>query len=330
MVYIEAKSKDAAFHFSVEEYIMRHYPFNDPVMMIWQAGKCAMLGRNQIAEAEIDISCAKREGIQIVRRSSGGGTIFTDAGTLLYTLILPHAERDSLDAAREKIAGPVVKALNALGIPAKLEGRNDILTDGKKVSGIAQYIRHDRICTHGSLLYDTDLEMLTRVLCVDEGKISSKGLKSVRSRVVNLKEYMPSSCSTYDFWALLKENIFSGQTIQEYTLAEQDLAHIDRIYQERYGNPSWTFEQAPGFSFNNSKRFAGGKVEVYLDVESGAVSTCSIRGDFLGVIPIRGLEMLLENKRFQYEVFAKALGGISLQPYLGNITNDEFLSCMFG
>ena len=329
MVYIEAESKNAAFHFSVEEYIMRCFPFNEPVMMIWQADKCAMLGRNQIAEAEIDISCVRQEGIQIIRRSSGGGTIFTDAGTLLYTMILPDAEQYSLDTAREKIAAPVVKALNEMGIPAKLEGRNDILVEGKKVSGMAQYARHDRICTHGSLLYDTDLEMLTRVLRVDEGKISSKGLRSVRSRVVNLKEYMDSSCSTYDFWALLKKNLFSGQYIEKYALTEYDLTQIDLIFQEQYGNPSWTFEQSPRFSFHNSKRFYGGKVEVYLDIDKGAVSSCSIRGDFLGVFPIRGLEMLFENKLFQYEVFSGALDGISLQPYLGNITVDEFLSCMF-
>ena len=329
MVYIESKSKDAAFHFSVEEYVMRHYPFNEPVIMIWQADKCAMLGRNQIAEAEIDINYARQEGIQIVRRSSGGGTIFTDLGTLLYTMILPHKEDISLEEVREKIAGPVVRALNEMNVPAKIEGRNDILVKGKKVSGIAQYVRHGRICTHGSLLYDANLETLTQVLCVDEGKISTKGLRSVRSRVANLKEYMNSSYSVYDFWDLLKKNLFPGQQIREYSLTENDIDQINLIFQEQYGNLSWTFEQAPQFSFHNSKRFAGGNVEIYLDIKKGAVSSCLIRGDFLGVLPIRDLETLFENKLFQYQAFAEALDGIAIQLYLGNITADEFLSCIF-
>ena len=328
MIYIETESKDAAFHFSLEEYLLRQYPFGEPVIMIWQTGKCVMLGRNQIAQAEVDLAYARQEGIPVVRRSSGGGAIFTDLGTLLYTMILPAGEYPA-DVAREMIAQPVVKALNEMGIPARIEGRNDILADGKKFSGMAQYIRYGRICTHGSLLYDADLEMLVRVLSVDAGKIQSKGLRSVRSRVTNVKEYLKDCCSVREFWDRLKQHIFSGLRIREYTLTENDRAHIDLIYRERYGNPSWTFEQSPEFTFQNSKRFPGGKVEVFLNVDKGFVSSCSIRGDFLGVLPVRALEELFEQKRFQYQDFAGALEGVSLQQYLGSISAAELLSCMF-
>jgi len=330
MVYLETESDNAAFHFSVEEYIVQHYPFNEPVMMFWQSDKCAMLGCNQIAEAEIDVRYAENKEIQIVRRLSGGGTIFTDSGTLLYTMILPQSkEQYPQEIAKTSVAGPIAESLNKMGIPASVEGRNDILVDGKKVSGFAQYVRHGRICTHGSLLYDTDLEMLARVLRTDEEKIRTKALKSVRSRVTNIKEYMDHPYTIREFWGLLKQELFFGRNIRERSLSEFDLAQIDNIFRVKYGNSSWTFNQTPKFSFHNKKRFPGGGLEVYLDIIKGAVSSCSIRGDFLGVMPIHDLEKLFENNLFHYQTICKVLEGIPIEPFLGNITKDEFLSCMF-
>lgn len=330
MIYIETTSKDAAFHFSVEEYIMRNYPWNEPVMMIWQTDKCAMLGNYQIAEAEIDINFARQKEIQIVRRSSGGGTIYNDLGTFLFSLIMTWPEEQyGQQTAQKELAASVVCALNKMKIPAMLEGRNDITVGGKKVSGRAQYARYGRICSHGSLLYDTDLDMLTRVLRVDEEKIRSKAIRSVRSRVTNIKEHMDKPCSTMDFGRQLKQELFSGRQIREYKLTEDDLKQINQIYHERYGNPVWTFEKAPNFTFHNSKRFTGGKVEVYLDIVKGTVVSCKVRGDFLGVAAITDLEALFENKAFQYEIFNNLFNEISLQSYLGNITKDEFLSCIF-
>jgi lipoate-protein ligase A len=113
------------------------------------------------------------------------------------------------------------------------------------------------------------------------------------------------------------------------TLSADELAVINRICNEKYGNPSWVFENSPKFSFHNSKRFPGGKVEVYLDVAQGAIASCSIRGDFLGAVPIRGLEEHFENKAFQYPAIRDALDGINLEHYLGGITKDQLLSCLF-
>ena len=330
MLYIEPKSTDAAFHFSCEEYIMREFNLSEPVMMIWQTGNCVMLGCNQIAQAEIDTTYAAKEGMQIVRRASGGGTIFTDMGTLLFTVILPFAEgADPLESVREKVAAPIVKALNEMGVPAKIQGRNDILVDGKKVSGVAQYAIGSAICTHGSILYDADLDNLERVLNVDDDKIRSKALPSVRSRVTNIKEHMPEPLPTLKFWERLKAHLFNELQIRCYNLTDNDLVQINQIYRDKYANPSWTYGRAPKFSFHAGKRFPGGKVEVYLDIGKGVVTSCTIRGDFLGVAPICGLEKLLENRLFRQEDFEDALKDTALELYLGSITKDELLSCIF-
>jgi len=336
MIYIENDVKDAAFHFSAEEYIMREYPLNRPVLMLWQTEKCVMLGNYQVAEAEIDMGVARKEDVQIVRRPSGGGTIYTDLGTFLITIIMPDSgEEDSQQIAKEDISKLLVEALDQLGISAEIKGRNDITVASKKITGVAQYSKFGKICSHASLLFDADLEMLTRILRVDDEKIRSKAIKSVRSRVTNIKEHMETPCSTQEFFEQFKKallmKIKSRNEIEVSThrFSQNEFDDINKIREEKYANPSWTIGRSPKFSLHNSKRFAGGKVEVYLDVDKGILTSCSIRGDFLGVVPIRGLEAHFENSEFQYQVFCKLLDNISLNPFLGSITKDELLSCFF-
>jgi len=327
MVYIEAKGANAAFHFSAEEYLIHN--FKHPVLMIWQTDKCVMLGVNQIADAEIDIGYAQREGIRIVRRASGGGTIYNDMGTLLYTFIKPFDKTRSPQDILIETAGNVASALNALNIPASACGRNDVLVDGKKVAGLAQYVRHGRICTHGSLLYDTDLEKLALLLSPDEAKITSKALRSVRSRVTNIKEHMTKPPEICDFRNQLKKQLLCGYDFDDYVLTEHDYSQIKLIHDKKYGSDAWTFGRSPKFSFHNAKRFQGGKVEVFLNVEQGLISSCAIRGDFLGVLPVSELEDVFIGKAFNREAFAASLKDILLHHYFGNITIDEFLSVIF-
>jgi len=328
--YIKPDSQDAAFHFAVEEYFMEQAPLSEPIFMIWQADQCAMLGAYQVAEAEIDLKYAKELGIQIVRRQSGGGTIFTDLGTLLYTLILPDADDLSTrEILREQLAAPLLRALNKSGVPAKMEGRNDLLADGKKFSGLAQYARKGRVCTHGSLLFDTDLDILTNVLRVDDEKIRSKAIRSVRSRVTNLRDHMDTPVTISEFWTLLEQTLAEEWNLQAYTLTEVDLEKIDEIYRKKYNNPDWTLGSSPKFSFHNTKRFPAGKVEVFLDVAGGDITAVRIHGDFLGTHSMHDLEERLLGRTFHREAVAEALSGFDLLPYLGEVTAEQFLSCIF-
>lgn len=330
MLFVEAKSRDAAFYFSVEEYFMHHSNANMPVMMVWQTDKCVMLGNYQVANAEINLSYAQKNKVQVVRRPSGGGTIFTDGGTLLYTIIIPKINgQDAHEEIRRKFANSVVDALYEVGITAKVEGRNDILLDGKKITGIAQHVNNSHVCTHGSILYDTDLHMLSEILNVDEEKIRSKAIRSVRSRVTNIKDYMATAHSTQVFKELFEQNLLKNQNAQKYTLNSNDLEVINEIYNEKFGNPTWVFEKSPKFTYYNSKRFTEGKIEVYMDIVNGSVASCRIRGDFLGTVPIHGLEKLLEKKSFTHQTLSNALGETPLIPYLGAITKEQLLLCIF-
>ena len=331
MMYLRGAGTDAAYHFSMEEFFMDHLHLTKPVFMIWQAEKCAMLGLNQVAHAEIDLEVARKENIQIVRRQSGGGTIFTDMGTLLFTLILPDAGSLSPnEVISELFAGPIVRAINSLGIPAVMEGRNDLLVDGRKFSGMAQFSRKGRICSHGSLLVDTDLGMLTKVLSVDPDKILSKAIRSVRSRVTNLSEHMENPVSATDFWDILEKKLAQEWELEPFVPTNSQLSTIDEIYNKKFGNSEWTFSKSPAFSLHSFKRFPGGKVEIFLDVVNGKIAACSICGDFLSTQPINDLEKRLENTALSKMAVASVLEGFDISPYLGTITEDEFLACMFG
>ena len=331
MRYVKPDSKDAAFHFSVEEYFMEHTPLSKPLFMIWQADNCAMLGANQVAQAEVNLACACENNIQTVRRLSGGGAIFTDLGTLLYTLILPDTnQKSTAEVLREAVAGPMVRALYKLGIPAYMEGRNDLLADGRKFSGMAQYVRKGRVCTHGSLMVNTDLDLLTRVLQVDEDKILSKGIKSVRSRVTNLCEHMKAPVTAQEFWMILEGKLAEEWMFEPYNLSSADLTVIDNIRQERFATQYWTFGKSPPFTLHRSMRFLEGKIELFLDVAQGSIRTCTICGDFLATRPIGELEKKLEGAALQYEAIDAILTGCDLTPYLGDIAKEQVLEAVFG
>jgi lipoate-protein ligase A len=322
---------DAAFHFSVEEYIMREIKPVEPVLMLWQTVPTVMLGANQIAAAEIDLALVKTRNICIVRRSSGGGTIYTDPGTLLYTIIRPWTAEDCdpKDVVRAYLAHPVMAALRGIGITAVLEGRNDIVIDGRKFSGIAQFIRHGYLCSHGSLLYDADLDALGRILTVDEGKIAAKALRSVRSRVTNISEHLTKPLPLRDFRAQLLESwaILGDLTTIELTTA--DIEVIERIRLEKYASDDWNIGRTPAFTFTNAVRFSGGRVAVSLRAEKGRIAECRTNGDFLSLLPISELEAKLTGLPYRREDVADALDQIDLKRYLGGISAREFLTVFF-
>jgi len=205
MVFVENDTKDAAFHFATEELFTRSIKKNVPVLMLWQTNKTVMLGNNQSVETEVDTVFAQMNNIEIIRRPSGGGAIFTDPGTILYSYIEPITKEAKNH--REQTAAMIIDALLKMGITAVQEGRNDILLDGKKISGLAQHTSPTHICTHGSLLYDTDLEMLSKVLIPNESKLKPKGITSIRSRVTNIKPYMKNNFTIDEFKQALKKGL---------------------------------------------------------------------------------------------------------------------------
>jgi lipoate-protein ligase A len=334
MIYIEAKSMDCAFHFAAEEFVMARIKPVSPVLMLWRTDMTVMIGANQIAETEVDLHYAKARGISVVRRSSGGGAIYTDPGVLLYTIILPFTdETDTKAVISDYLAGPAIEALRRMGVAASLEGRNDILVEGKKISGIAQYIRYGYLCSHGSLLFNADLAELARVLTADDEKIVSKALRSVRSRVTNIAEYLPADrtadmpvADILAFMKNLRESWCDGFGLTEHEFTERDIGEIREIREEKYASREWTLGRAPRYSYRNSKRFPGGGVKVFVEVKGGVIEDMKITGDFLSLQPVAAIEETFIGRPFNTESLVGAVSESDVRRTLGSVTKDELLS----
>ena len=331
MILFENESTEAAFYFAAEEYIMRILKPEEPVLMLWSTDDTVMIGANQIVKAEINEAYAKDSAITIVRRASGGGTIFTDRETLQYTIILKYDEKamnkDPKALMREWLAQPLIDALRAAGIDASLEGRNDVTIDGKKISGLAQHVRNGYMCSHGSLLYDTNLEKLAKTLTVDREKIRSKAIASVNARVVKIADHLTGK-SMQDFREELIESYGKKKTVERKEFTEEELKTIEDIKNERYDSESWTYGREPAFTYTNKKRFPGGQLEVFLDVKGGHINSASIKGDFLALRSVSGIEEGLIGVAHREDDLREALHSLDVENALGSLTEKELLEAL--
>ena len=342
MLIFENDSASAAFWFAAEEYIIRHARPDEPVLMLWRTDDTIMLGANQIAEAECDTAYANSAGIKIVRRPSGGGAIFTDKGTLQVTVIRQYNGRQDEDnsglsqacndpaVARELLAAPVLDALALYGVNASLEGRNDILIDGKKVSGIAQYVIGGYICSHCSLLFSADLEKLEKCLTANREKFKTKAIASLRARVANISDYIAEKDLQNFRDSLIKA--YKGEQDFRHSRfsrkGKDETLHIETIISEKYLNPGWIFGRAPAFTFTNKKRFPGGLLEVYLDVKGGVIKDARLSGDFLSLLPVADFETKLVGVPHNAEALKKTLREIDVRSYLGSLDAKELMEVL--
>jgi len=311
-----------------------------------------MLGQYQLADAELDQSRVNELDITVVRRPSGGGAIFTDGGALQISLIVPISAQESREClaynARKQFAGLLITALHQMGISACVKGRNDIVLqfgdNEKKIAGMAQFVRGQTVCTHASVLFDTNLETLASVLRVDSEKFRTKAVKSIRSRVGNIKDYVEhygddsvilQSCTTAEFVQCLQTAFVAAagdresENVQKYQLSAVDSEQIACLHLAKYGNPEWIAIKTPKFSVRTSRRFPAGRLDVCLDARKGIVERCSIHGDFLGLVPADSLQEAIVGLPYARDTFATALKKLNLRLYLGDISREEFLSCVF-
>lgn len=319
--YLETGSTDPAWNLAFEEYILREKREGD-WLLLWQNRNAVILGRNQNALEEINREFVERHGIAVVRRNSGGGAVYHDLGNLNYSFI---TDADGSDASR--FTGPVVSALRGLGLEAEASGRNDILVSGRKVSGTAQFRSGDRILHHGTLLFDADPEMLAGSLNPDPEKFQSKSVKSVRSRVGNIRAFLPRAMTVADFWAYLKIALASDG-LKTAQLTPEEMDQIRALKESKYDTWQWNYGSAPRYEAEIRRRFPGGTLKVRLTVRSGVIAELDIRGDFLAQ---RALEPLLEaltDCPYRRESLADALAPLPLEEYIGTITRDQFLDTL--
>ena len=324
-IYLETGSREAGWNLAFEEYVLTHKREGD-YLLLWQNDNTIVIGQNQNAEAEINRSFVEAHDITVVRRMTGGGAVYHDLGNLNYSFIT-----DVHDAARLSMTAftqPVVEALRALGLNAEASGRNDILVDGKKVSGTAQRMAGGRILHHGTLLFDSDPGMVAGALNVDPAKFQSKSAKSVRSRIGNIRDHLAVDMDLPAFWEHLKKTLSAGGFVQA-ELSLEELEAVKSLKESKYDTWEWNFGRSPKFDLTNKRRFGGGTLEVGLRVEGGCIKEAAFYGDFLSVVSLAPLVRTLEGCPFRAEAVGEVLDRVSLAEMFGTITRSEILETMF-
>ncbi|WP_285767632.1 lipoate--protein ligase [Peribacillus sp. SI8-4] len=329
MLFIDNKGiTDPRINLAIEEYALKHLDIDETYLLFYINRPSIIIGRNQNTIEEINADYVDGNGITVVRRLSGGGAVYHDLGNLNFSFITKD-DGDSFHNFK-KFTQPVVETLEKLGIQAELSGRNDILAEGKKISGNAMFSTKGRMFSHGTLLFQSEMDHIVSALKVKKDKIESKGIKSIRSRVANIAEFLKEPMSIEEFRSFLLENIFkdSGK-VTEYVLTEEDWAQIHKISEERYQSWEWNYGKSPKFNLQNSHRFPVGSVDIRLEVNKGIIENCKIYGDFFGVGEVADIERKLTGIRYEKDTISKALDEVDVQHYFGNVTKEEILALIY-
>jgi lipoate-protein ligase A len=319
---------DATLNLALEEYILTELDINETYLLFYSMSPTVIVGKNQNTVEEINMDFVKKNHVTVTRRLSGGGAVYNDEGDLSFSFITKD-DGNSFHNFK-KFTDPVVRALRQMGVEAELQGRNDLVVNGKKISGNAQFATRGRMFSHGTLLFDVNLENVARALNPDAEKFLSKGIKSVRARVTNIREHLKVDMDIKQFKQTLLRYIFEGEEpIPEYRLTADDWKRVEEIANKRYRNWDWVYGKSPKFNVRHKHRFPSGTVDVRLSVNKGIIEEAKIFGDFFGVGDIDVVEKHLVGKRYDREQVAEALEAIDVSQFFGKITKDDLLGMMF-
>ena len=322
--YLETKSTDPYYNLAFEEYVLTHRTEGD-YLLLWQNDNTVVVGRNQNTAEEINADFVEKHRINVVRRSTGGGAVYHDMGNLNYSFITDVGD-DGISIRR--FTEPVVAALRSLGLNAEASGRNDILVEGRKVSGTAQRRHGGRILHHGTLLFDANPGMVAGALNVDPEKFRSKSTKSVRSRIGNIRSFLKQDMTLQDFWAHLRVSLGKTDVAPEQLTAEE-LAQVQRLKEEKYDTWEWTYGRSPRYNYTGKRRWPGGNLEVYAEIHEGKAEQIRFYGDFMAAASMDAVTAALTGCQFRPEAFGKVLDGFDLPVYFGGVTKDEILQTIF-
>ncbi len=275
-VFIQADGVIPYRNQAVEEYLLKTVEPGECIMYLWQNQRTVVIGRNQNGRAECRVNLLEEDGGYLARRLSGGGAVFHDLGNVNFSFIASDP-----DYSVEKQLEVIQAAVGSFGLRAELSGRNDLTIDGRKFSGNAYMSSGKRHCHHGTLLISADTSSMSKYLNVSQSKLESKGVRSVRSRVMNLSELNPDITADSITNALYKAfaAVYNVEP-EQYFVSELDSAKIDELT-EKFSSEEWRLYSEPAFSFKKSGRFAWGGVDVFLQVSGGKVTDVKIFTDAL-------------------------------------------------
>lgn len=334
MIYVPNENNDPRVNLAIETFLLKEMPLDEPILLFYINEPSIIIGRNQNTIEEINKDYVDEHGIHVVRRLSGGGAVYHDFGNLNFSFIMPDDGNSFRDFA--KVTKPIIEALHGLGVEgAELKGRNDLVINDMKFSGNAMYATDGRMFAHGTIMFDSDINEVVNTLKVRKDKIESKGIKSVRSRVTNVKPFLPAdkqNMTTEEFRDDILLKIFGvddPKEIKTYELTDADWVKINAISDEYYRNWDWNYGKSPEFNLERRHRFPIGSIEVRLNVADGIIKEAKIYGDFFGLGEIADVEKLLTGVKYDRAAITEAVEQIDVKKYFGNIEKEDLITLLY-
>ena len=273
MVYVslpDDQTRRLSFYLAMEEYVARRLDVPD-CFFLWQVEPTVIFGRNQLIETEVNVEFCKRRGIQMYRRKSGGGCVYADMSNIMFSYV---TAADNVGFTFYKFINLLLLVLRKAGVEATASQRNDVLIDGRKVSGSAFYHIPGRCIVHGTMLYDTDMTNMVGAITPDDAKLLSKGVKSVRQRIALLKDYINLDIDA--FKQLARDTICRGTL----TLTADDVAAISELEKE-YLSDAFIYGNNPKYAVVKRERIEGvGELELRMEVRNSILKNINILGDY--------------------------------------------------
>ncbi len=325
MKYIINENNNPRYNLALEEYVLKN--LDGEYFFLWQNEPTIVIGKHQNTISEINLDYVEKKGIHVVRRMSGGGAVYHDLGNINFSFI--QEKKDLADFDFSFFTRPIVDLLSELGIKAEFNSRNDLAIDGKKFSGNAQYIFKKKILHHGTLLFNSEMEELVNSLKVSKDKIESKGLKSIKSRVANIKDHIGEDSKikeVSDFKDALFEYMKNRmEEFEEHILTEDDKKEIEKLKKEKYDKWEWNYGESPEADIHRQRKYAAGKVESYIKLKDGLIENIKLFGDFFSSREIEDLENGLKGKKYMKNEIAEYLKTVNVSEYFSGFSEEEIL-----
>lgn len=273
MYFYQSQTKNPYFNIATEEYLLKK--FSDDFFYIYINEPSIVIGKHQNTMAEINVPYVIENQLKVVRRLSGGGTVFHDKGNINYCFIQKGAPGNLVNF--KKYSQPILDTLQKLGINAYLKGKSDLVINDLKFSGNAEHVYRNKVLHHGTLLYQSELGKLNEAIKADWNKFTDKAVRSNRSRVTNIADHLKEALSLENFIAVLKATVFSQlPDIKILKMTAEDKKAITALVNEKYSTWDWNYGYSPHYQFQKKQNINGKELAVSFQVNKGIIENTSI------------------------------------------------------
>lgn len=317
---------DPYFNIACEEYLFNELEVDS--FMLYRNENAIIVGKHQNTLAEINYKYAKENNIKVVRRLSGGGTVYHDLGNLNFTFIRKNQSQNLVNFRKHMQA--IVDVLLQLGVVAEVGKKNDLTIDGKKFSGNAEHVYKDKVLHHGTLLFSSDINVLSQALEVNPNKYKDKAVKSVRSKVINIGDYLLEKTNIQHFAEVIMNHIIENTSnARAYHLSAIDIDKIQKLVESKYATWEWNFAYSPAYIFKNNTTSEAGNTEISLEVENGIIKQLKLSSDLIDSKTIAKIEnILLESRHEEIEIRTK-LENLNFKDDINHIIFEELIKTFF-